>query len=199
MSTLFDMDESPVASTGDNEWYTPAYLIEAARKVMGSIYMDPASCPEANQTVRAQRIYTKEQNGLQHPWAGPLWLNPPFGRVQTPGQKTNQGLWVQKLVREHETGNVAQAILLTTCRPDTQWFPLLWNYPICFTDRKIGFYVPSEGRILQEHSHAHGTLLVYLGLNIDRFVEHFTEFGPVVTPDGVHRRPSPITQPSLFQ
>ena len=200
MSTLFDMDESPVASTGDNEWYTPAYLIEAARKVMGSIYMDPASCPEANQTVRAQRIYTKADDGLSKPWAGPLWLNPPYGLIPVSNGAAWQGrsamhAWISRLIDEHKKGNVAQAILLTKADPKQIWFQLLWDYPLCFVNDRVYFNRPSG----PPSRHMFGTLLAYFGQNIDLFVNVFTEFGPVVTPDGVHRRPSPITQPSLFQ
>lgn len=171
-----------------NEWYTPPNIIAAAREVLGEIDLDPASCDKANKVVQASKIYTKEQNGLQLPWHGRVWLNPPFGRKQTPGTKTHQGLWVQKLVEEHEKGNVTQAILLTTCRPDTQWFHMLWSYPICFADHKIGFYTPEKGRILQEVSHAHGTLFVYFGGNTERFKEVFLKFGPIVDPSGVHQR-----------
>ena len=200
MSTLFDMDEVPVTSTGDNEWYTPAYLIEAARKVMGSIYMDPASCPEANQTVRAQRIYTKADDGLSKPWAGPLWLNPPYGLIPVSNGAAWQGrsamhAWISRLIDEHKKGNVAQAILLTKADPKQKWFQPLWDYPLCFVSDRVYFLRPNK----EPERHQFGTLLAYFGQNEKLFVNVFTEFGPVITPDGVHRRPSPVTQPSLFQ
>lgn len=162
-----------------NEWYTPARYVNAARQVMGSIDLDPASCKFANETVKAEHYYTEEENGLEQLWFGRVWLNPPFERSQTPGKKTNQGFWIRKLLQQWEIGHVTQAVLLTTCRPDTSWFAPLWQFPICFADHKVGFYVPEEGQILQEHSHAHGTLFVYLGMWEQTFIEVFSKFGRI--------------------
>jgi hypothetical protein len=56
---LFEMPEIK-ASKHSNEWFTPRSYIEAAREVMGGIDLDPASCAQANETVRAARYYTQQ-------------------------------------------------------------------------------------------------------------------------------------------
>src|SRR6202035_1782424 len=91
-----------------NEWYTPSKYIEAARRVMGSIDLDPASCELANRTVQATRYYSEQDNGLLHSWHGNVWLNPPFGKVQN---KSGIRIFVDMLVEEYRQGNVSQAVL----------------------------------------------------------------------------------------
>jgi len=57
-------------NSGENEWYTPVQFIDAARLVMGSIDLDPASSERANETVQATTFYTKEDDGLSKTWCG---------------------------------------------------------------------------------------------------------------------------------
>lgn len=59
-------------------WYTPADDMALVRRVLRTIDCDPASCAEANETVRARTFYTREQDGLTLPWRGRVFLNPPF-------------------------------------------------------------------------------------------------------------------------
>jgi hypothetical protein len=49
-----------------NEWYTEPQYIEAAKKVLGKIDLDPASSDTAQETVRAQSYYTRKADGLAH-------------------------------------------------------------------------------------------------------------------------------------
>lgn len=64
-------------NSGNNEWYTPKEIIDAAREVMGEIDLDPASSELANKTVRAEKFYTINSDGLTKEWHGRIWLNPP--------------------------------------------------------------------------------------------------------------------------
>lgn len=41
-------------SSQSNEWFTPARYVEAAREVLGSIDLDPASCEAGNRIVQAE-------------------------------------------------------------------------------------------------------------------------------------------------
>ncbi|MFM7854142.1 MAG: DNA N-6-adenine-methyltransferase, partial [Flammeovirgaceae bacterium] len=65
-------------NSGNNEWYTPADIVNKARLVLGSIDTDPASNIIAQQVVLADKYYTSETNGLDKDWCGSVWMNPPY-------------------------------------------------------------------------------------------------------------------------
>jgi len=162
------------------EWYTPARYIEAARTVMGSIELDPASCAQANRIVKAERYYTKEQNGLLQPWcARSLWLNPPYGRSAT--MQGHHGstikLFVDTCLHAYQSGQVQQAIILASTEVNATWFYPLWSYPICFADHRVKFLV---GEQHHKYTHMFGTCFVYLGPRHARFGEVFSTFGHIV-------------------
>ena len=68
--------------TGNTEWYTPPDILVAACKVLGAIDLDPASsdAQQALSPVKAVRYFTVENSGLDRPWCGRVWLNPPYAR-----------------------------------------------------------------------------------------------------------------------
>lgn len=163
---------NPSPGERDNEWYTGAKYIDAAREVMGSIDLDPASCEMANLTVKASRYYTKEEDGLNNPWVGNCWVNPPYGRE---GGKSMIYAFIEKLIREYSIGNVQQAIILTPADTDERWFQLLWDYPICFASHKLSFDRPDQTKSRQFF----GTAFAYIGHDRERFIDIFEQFGPI--------------------
>lgn len=67
--------ETAGISDETDEWYTPAWLFEA----LGVEFdLDPCSPGAPPSSVPAKRHLTKADNGLAMPWAGSVWLNPPF-------------------------------------------------------------------------------------------------------------------------
>ena len=69
--------------SGDDEYYTPEFVIEASRLTLGEIDLDPASSISANERVKAITFYTKDHDGLNRSWHGRVWMNHPFGKPLT--------------------------------------------------------------------------------------------------------------------
>ena len=158
-----------IVSAKSNEWYTPEKYVEAAREVLGSFDLDPASCLVANTVVKAQKFYTLKDDGLTKEWYGRIWLNPPYGDA---GPK-----FVAKLLQAYKDGNVTEAIVLVNSHcTDAKWFQPLFDYPMCFTDHRPKFWTKDgEGS-----SPTHGSAFVYLGKNDGLFLAVFKIFGVVV-------------------
>lgn len=153
---------------GDNEWYTPEEHIDLAREVMGAIDLDPASNAIAQEVVRAERFYTKEDDGLKHPWHGRIWLNPPYSQPEIEH-------FVDKLIAEHQAGRTSEAILLTNNYTDTVWFhkAVQAMAAICFTRGRIRFRSP-RGELA---SPTQGQAFFYFGADAERFVSTFQHWG----------------------
>lgn len=155
-----------------DEWYTPVEYIQAARRVMGEIDLDPASCHEAQEIIKARHYYTKHDNSLldDYLWVGRVWLNPPYSM---PSIKQ----FVTKLIDQYEVGSVSQAIILTNNSSDTSWFhELLSRYPACFTRGRVQFWRADHTTFGARQ----GQTLFYLGSDMTRFADEFGQFGQVV-------------------
>ncbi len=74
-------------SSETNEHFTPPEVVEAARATLGHIDLDPATCERANnEIVKADFIFTQEDNGFVQDWGGNTFLNPPGGLCDKLGQ-----------------------------------------------------------------------------------------------------------------
>jgi hypothetical protein len=161
-----------LTSSLSSEWYTPARYVEAAREVLGAIDLDPASCAEANEVVKAGRYFTAADDSLGEPWPGRVFLNPPYGKSAPQGCAH----FIPKLVAEYEAGRMTAAIVLTAATGTaTEWFAYLWDYVVCFTDHRLPYWNPLGGI-----GGLFGSAFSYLGPDPERFAARFGEFGRVV-------------------
>ena len=167
--------------SGIVDYYTPAWIVEAAREVMGGIDLDPASSPIANARVQAQRYFTEAEDGLSQPWAGRIWLNHPFGRGAN-------ARWIDKLVEEFNAGNVTQACCITYASTSEQWFRPLMHFPICWLHGRTNYLLP-DGTI--KRGVTKGSCVTYMGPNVRAFGRAFSPHGTVMLPYAPGLRTSP--------
>ena len=169
LSALNRGDKAHVAqATGEYEWYSPTDIVDLARSVMGGIGLDPASSKTANSKIRADQIYTADDDGLTHPWHGRVWMNPPYAK----------GLidkFCAKLREEYEARRVCDAIVLVNNATETAWFQDLAEVAsaVCFPRGRVVFWGPVE----RGSTALQGQAILYLGDQSEDFCSRFSRIG----------------------
>lgn len=169
----------PQDETKDSdEYYTPKYIIDAARAVMGAIDLDPATCELAQTIVRAERYYTKADNSLLEPWHGRVWLNPPFSKP---------GPFIAKAIEEYTDSNITEAIVLVNNGTETAWGQaLLIRFPVCFVGAnggrgsRIAFW--NEDPDQPQRGNRYSQMIFYMGETPEKFFDVFSQFGAILEP-----------------
>lgn len=161
----------PCASKASHvsEWFTPAVYAQRAANVMGRIDLDPASCHAANQAVDAAQYYTVEDDGLDQPWFGRVFMNPPYTR-------TLIQQFCEKLVEQYLAGHVTQAVVLVNNATETRWFQALLSVAsaVCLPIGRVQFWHPDKPVTPRQ-----GQALLYLGDNTAGFTTAFKDLGNV--------------------
>ena len=157
-------------NSGENEWYTPYYIIENARAVMGGIDLDPASSKLANETVRAKEYYTIEDDGIKKDWYGRVWLNPPYSQPD-----------ISNFAKAVTSKSYDEIMILVNNATETDWFRMMAEISeaICFINKRLKF-IDRDGK--PSGSPLQGQAIIYRGNNIDGFIKKFKENGLCMIP-----------------
>lgn len=161
--------QSILLSSASQEWYTPAHIIDRVVEFFGEIDLDPCSNSHEAPNVPARVVYTKEDDGLVQPWAGRVYMNPPYARDVI-------GPWVQKLVTAYERGTIEAGIALVPARTDTAWFWSLWRFPLCFVRGRLHFGSPDG----TDNSATFPSVLACISGDVDEFARWFGDLGHIV-------------------
>ena len=103
-------------SSAHHGWETPQWLLETLYGVFGTFDLDPCSGTRNRRkaSVRARKHYVMDDNGLDLPWRGKVFVNCPYGR--------QIGLWTAKAKSEVEKTNAQVVVGLVPVRTDTTWW-----------------------------------------------------------------------------
>jgi len=161
-----------IREEGRNEWYSPQNVVDAARRVMGGIDLDPASCYHANEEiVRARGYYTRADDGLTLPWRGRVWLNPPYD--------TFAPKFFVKFCEEYEARRTPMGcLLLGVHHLTTKWFQRVEQFAaiLCLPAGRLKF----TGRLAHGNPPMHGSAILGVGVNPDLFRSEFGEIGIIL-------------------
>jgi ParB family chromosome partitioning protein len=122
-------------------------------------------------TVRAEKFFTREQDGLEQDWQGRVFLNPPYSQPEITQ-------FVAKLLKEVESRKLPQAILLTNDNTDTHWFraAAVMSAALCFVSERIKFCKPDG----QYSSPTNGQAFFYFGEEPKGFIREFSQHGLIM-------------------
>lgn len=102
------MNSAVFYSSKTDMWATPQDFFDA---LDAEFHFTLDACA-VKENAKCEAYYTPEQDGLDQPWTGRVWCNPPYGR--------NVGQWVKKA---HDTASGGGfVVMLLPARTDTHWF-----------------------------------------------------------------------------
>jgi len=159
----------------NNSFYTPPEIGALVRDCLGVINLDPCSSGHPHQMdfLKAQKIFTEQDNALDKSWYGNVFMNPPYN-----GSLFDR--FVVKLIQESTCGNVKSYITLCNNNTDRSRANYLMKHAkaVVFTKGRISFYSLDEsGEITPKCQNGRGQMFTYWGDNPDKFLTIFTMLG----------------------
>ena len=94
------------------DWETPADLFDALAAEFGPFDLDPCGHPLSRVSQHCGTYYAKE--GLDKPWFGRVFVNPPYGKPLP--------FWLKKCSEQAYVGFADIVVALLPVRSDTRWW-----------------------------------------------------------------------------
>lgn len=141
------------ARAKNDEWLTPPTILDALGG-WRSFDLDPCA-PITRPWPMAKVHFTRENSGLNRPWFGRVWLNPPYGR--------EIDRWMARMM-SHDNG-----VALIFARTETDsFFRYVWEAAsaVLFLRGRLTFY-SVRGKIGRANAGAPSALCAYGAADVD--------------------------------
>lgn len=110
-----------------DEWSTPGSVIAPLVERYGPFALDVCA---SERNHKAEKYYTREQNGIVQRWTGTWWCNPPYSNpkmwVEKAVEETRGSIWGSHLDRRRlpsdDQRHWNRGIMLLPAAVDTNWF-----------------------------------------------------------------------------
>ena len=100
---------SGLLTSNTDLWATPQEFFDEQNALYGPFDLDV--CADGSN-AKGAIYFDKEKDGLNQPWVGKCWMNPPYGK--------EIGKWMEKAY--NSAGNGTVVVCLVPSRTDTKWW-----------------------------------------------------------------------------
>lgn len=123
------MVNKALLTSNTDQWATPDYIFNT----YNSVYNFTLDACASHWNYKVDNYYTEEDNGLEQPWTGVVWCNPPYGRQIKH--------WIRKGYEASKAG--ATVVMLIPARTDTAyWHEYVMKGKITFLRGRLKFIRP---------------------------------------------------------
>ena len=168
--------------TNDSEeWKTPSVVLDAARKVIGTIECDPCASPFFKITGANGAAFDKDANGLD---ASAIWQGSTF---ISPGLRLSILPWLEKATASISDGQVPSAIAFFPAQFSAAVVRVLVGNPICLLNgplTTVAYKNNVSGTSMGEFAinQAMAAAFIGAGKKAARFIDAFSKLGTVIVP-----------------
>ena len=126
-------------SKGCQEWETPDEVMQLLfEQFSASFTLDVCATRES---AKGKEFYTRKEDGLESPWYGTVWCNPPYSKIRP---------WVEKAIIQAYRYDVERIFMLlpaniSSSQKGPSWFELAASHSRWFLFRNRIAFKPPEG------------------------------------------------------
>lgn len=163
-------------NSNSQDWGTPPKYVDAVRRFLGKIYLDP--CSNEKSIVNAKTEYAlPKTDGLKASWDfKTIYVNPPYGLDKQ--RKTSIKHWIKKCAEANNLHGSEVLALIPVAVNTKHWKQYIFGKAsnICFlADTRLKFINGAHDK-----GAPMACAIIYWGNDSKKFYDHFSKYGAVI-------------------